>query len=85
MQFESATGLAAQAIHRIRIRACECSHTYRDGNAESTAESTRRPVSGRGGRPESVQLGDALLVCATETKTAADLDRFAAALAAALN
>ncbi len=29
------------------------------------------------------QLGDALLVCATETKTAADLDRFAAALAAA--
>ena len=31
------------------------------------------------------QLGDALLVCATETKTSADLDRFAAALAAALN
>ena len=31
------------------------------------------------------QLGDALLVCATETKTTADLDHFAAALAAALN
>ncbi len=31
------------------------------------------------------RLGDALLVCATETKTAADLDRFAAALAAATN
>jgi glycine dehydrogenase subunit 1 len=33
---------------------------------------------------EYPELGDALLVCATETKTDADLDRFAAALAAAL-
>ncbi|MEO8742308.1 MAG: glycine dehydrogenase, partial [Lysobacteraceae bacterium] len=34
--------------------------------------------------PELAQsaLGDALLVCATETKTAADLERFAAAIAA---
>jgi glycine dehydrogenase subunit 1 len=30
------------------------------------------------------ELGDALLVCATETKSAADLDRFAAAIAAAV-
>ena len=29
-------------------------------------------------------LGDALLVCATETKSAADLDRFAAAISAAV-
>ncbi|MDC8011251.1 aminomethyl-transferring glycine dehydrogenase subunit GcvPA [Tahibacter soli] len=33
---------------------------------------------------EYPELGDALLVCATETKTEGDLDRFAAALAAAL-
>lgn len=33
---------------------------------------------------EYPELGDALLVCATETKTDADLDRFAAALTAAL-
>ncbi|MBS0192687.1 MAG: aminomethyl-transferring glycine dehydrogenase subunit GcvPA [Proteobacteria bacterium] len=33
---------------------------------------------------EYAALGDALLVCVTETKNAADLDRFAAALAAAL-
>jgi len=33
---------------------------------------------------EYAALGDALLVCATETKNEADLDRFAAALAAAL-
>ncbi|HJU39482.1 MAG TPA: glycine dehydrogenase, partial [Tahibacter sp.] len=33
---------------------------------------------------EYPEFGDALLVCATETKTQADLDRFAAALAAAL-
>ncbi len=31
------------------------------------------------------ELGEAILVCATETKTAADLDRFAAALSAALS
>jgi glycine dehydrogenase subunit 1 len=30
------------------------------------------------------ELGDALLVCATETKSAADLDRFAAAISAAV-
>ncbi len=30
------------------------------------------------------ELGDAILVCATETKTEADIDRYAAALAAAL-
>jgi glycine dehydrogenase subunit 1 len=34
---------------------------------------------------EYAQLGNALLVCATETKTAADLDRFAQALRRALN
>jgi glycine dehydrogenase subunit 1 len=30
------------------------------------------------------ELGSALLVCATETKTAADIDRYSAALAEAL-
>jgi glycine dehydrogenase subunit 1 len=34
--------------------------------------------------PDYPELGDALLVCATETKTEADLDRFAEALARAL-
>jgi len=33
---------------------------------------------------EFPELGDALLVCATETKTTADLDRFASAMARAL-
>ena len=32
---------------------------------------------------EYPELGDALLVCATETKTSADIDRFASAMARA--
>ncbi|MCE5232007.1 MAG: aminomethyl-transferring glycine dehydrogenase subunit GcvPA [Mizugakiibacter sp.] len=44
----------------------------------------QRIVAGFALGEEYPQLGDALLVCATETKTADDLDRFATALANAL-
>jgi glycine dehydrogenase subunit 1 len=45
---------------------------------------TQRILAGYALGEEYAALGDALLVCATETKNEADLDRFAAALAAAL-
>lgn len=44
----------------------------------------QRIVAGFALGEEYPELGDALLVCATETKTEADLDRFAAALAKSL-
>jgi glycine dehydrogenase subunit 1 len=44
----------------------------------------RRILAGFALGEEYPPLGDALLVCATETKTSADLDRFAAAIAVAI-
>lgn len=46
------------------------------------ALAARRIVAGYALGEDYPELGDALLVCATETKTAGDLDRFAAELAA---
>lgn len=48
------------------------------------ALAAQRIVAGVDLGDEYPQLADALLVCTTETKNAADLDRYAAALAAAL-
>ena len=45
---------------------------------------SQRIVAGVDLADEYPDLGNALLVCVTETKTDADLDRFADALAAAL-
>ena len=45
---------------------------------------TENIVAGVALGEEFPELGDALLVCATETKTSADIDRFASAMARAL-
>ena len=64
------------------MRAC-----WRSGPMRSGLLATLRGQGILGGfdlGPDYPELAGSLLVCATETKTTEDLDRYAAALAAAL-
>jgi glycine dehydrogenase subunit 1 len=65
-------------FHEVALALPQPAHAIVERLAE------QRIVAGFALGEEYPDLGDALLVCATETKTEADLDRFARALASAL-